>query len=132
MTKPKPPEEHKPNPAQWKPGQSGNPAGRRVNSRNRLSEQFLKDMVEDWEAHGKAAIVTFRTDRPHDYVKVVATLVPRQFSLKINELEELSDAELDRQLAAVLAQLAADGALPGTGEAKAAEPQAADPIPTLQ
>ena len=35
----------------WKPGQSGNPAGRPVGARNRLAETFLEDLYRDWQEH---------------------------------------------------------------------------------
>src|SRR5262245_33082869 len=35
----------------WKPGQSGNPAGRPKGSRNRLSEDFIRAFAEDFEVH---------------------------------------------------------------------------------
>jgi hypothetical protein len=108
---------------QWKPGQSGNPAGRPVNARNRLSERFLTDMLADWEAHGAEAILKFRGERPGDYVKVMAAIVPKEFSVKVNEMEELTDEQLGAQLAVVLAELAAAGVLAGTRGEAAAGPQ---------
>ncbi len=48
----------------WKPGQSGNPAGRPVGSRNRLSEKFIADLAEHWQANGEAALnATLEKDR---------------------------------------------------------------------
>ncbi|MGH6867205.1 MAG: DUF5681 domain-containing protein [Methyloceanibacter sp.] len=32
----------------WRPGQGGNPAGRRRGSRNRLSEAMIGDLFADW------------------------------------------------------------------------------------
>jgi hypothetical protein len=116
----------------YEPGKSGNPAGRKVGSRNKLGESFLSDMLEDWKVHGAAAIATFRADRPHDYVKVVAGLLPREVSVKVNELDELTDEQLARQLAAAIAQLTAAGADPGAGAGEAEAPQSPRDIPTLQ
>lgn len=116
----------------YEPGKSGNPAGRKVGSRNKLGEQFLSDMLEDWKVHGSAAIATFRADRPHDYVKVVASLLPREVNVKVNELDELTDEQLAQQLAAAIAQLAAASADPGAGAGEAEAPQPAGGIPTIQ
>ena len=65
----------------WKPGESGNPAGRPKGSRNKLSEEFVADA--DWCEHGAAAIQTVRETRPDVYVKVVASLLPRQVQAEV-------------------------------------------------
>ena len=99
----------------FKKGVTNNPAGRPKGSRNRLSEAVLRDMLADWEAHGTEAIETFRTERPHEYVKVMAGLLPRNFNLKVNEYDELSDEQIHFQLRAVLGELAAAGVELGEG-----------------
>jgi Family of unknown function (DUF5681) len=43
---------------QFKPGQSGNPAGRPQGSRNKLSEDFFRDLYDAWQAFGKPALET--------------------------------------------------------------------------
>ncbi|MGA7153009.1 MAG: DUF5681 domain-containing protein, partial [Pseudolabrys sp.] len=42
----------------WKPGQSGNPKGRPKGSRNKLCEEFFRDLCEAWQAFGKPALET--------------------------------------------------------------------------
>lgn len=98
--------------------------GRPKGSRNKLGEAFLTDMLTDWEANGVAAIARVRDERPHEYLKVVASILPKELNIKVNELDELSDEQLERQLAAVIAQLADAGfdALTRIAEAKGAEP----------
>lgn len=63
----------------FKPGQSGNPAGRPKGTRNKLSENFVAALYADFEEHGIRAIQDMRTEKPGDYVKVVASLIPAQF-----------------------------------------------------
>src|SRR5260221_5404769 len=36
----------------WKPGQSGNPAGRQKGSRNKLSQDFIDDAYAEWHYLG--------------------------------------------------------------------------------
>ena len=67
----------------WQPGQSGNPAGRPKSSRNKLTEDFLSAMAEDFAAHGKAAIVTVREEDPAKYLTVVAQLVPKETDVNL-------------------------------------------------
>ena len=82
-----------------------NPLGRPLGGRTRLSEAFLKDIVADWEGHGAKAIKDFREERPHDYVKLVASLLPKNFNIKVNELDDLTDEQLQQQYDAVVAEI---------------------------
>jgi hypothetical protein len=79
----------------WQPGQSGNPAGRPKGSRNKLSEAFVADLYLDWNQNGVAAIARVRQERPWDYVRIVASLVPKQLDVAQSEsLDDISDQEL--------------------------------------
>jgi len=69
------------NRGQWQPGQSGNPAGRPKGSRSKLSEAFIKALADDFSEHGVAVIQQVRSERPQDYLKIVAALQPKQVEL---------------------------------------------------
>gem|GEM_PF-710412 len=71
-----------------------NRAGRPKGSRNRLGEEFLRAMADDFEEHGAEAITQVRLERPQDYLKVIASILPKIISVKTDELEGLSDDEL--------------------------------------
>jgi hypothetical protein len=83
----------------FKPGNTANPAGRAKGSRNRLSGAFLTALAADFEEHGEAAIRIMRIEHPDAYVKVVASLMPREFTFEDNRMTELSDEELDAVIA---------------------------------
>ncbi len=67
----------------WQPGQSGNPAGRPKSSRNKLTEDFLKALADDFDQHGKAAIVEVRQEDPAKYLSIVAQLVPKETDVNV-------------------------------------------------
>jgi hypothetical protein len=83
----------------YKPGQSGNPAGRPKGSRNKLGEAFITALHDDFQEHGVAVIAKVRDERPHEYLKVVASLLPKQVEIK----ETAFDGIPDEQLAAIVA-----------------------------
>lgn len=76
----------------FKPGQSGNPAGRPKGSRNKLGEDFINALHDDFQEHGIAAITAMRADKPHEYVKVIASLLPKE--LKVTTESDLTDDQL--------------------------------------
>lgn len=106
--------------------------GRNKGSRNKLGEAFLADMFADWEGHGKAAIVKVREEKPEQYLKVVASILPKELNVKVGELDELTDEQLTQQYAAIAQALVAAGFGAGSGDAAQEGPQQAGVLPTLQ
>ena len=88
--------------------------GRPVGSRNKLGTAFLDDMYADWQDHGKAVIAAVRDNKPDQYLKVVASLLPKDINLNVNDLEDVSDDELVqrlRELDSVIRPFLADGGI---------------------
>ena len=75
-------------------GQSGNPSGRPRGARNRLSEILLCIVVDDFLEHGPEAIAQLRQKDPATYLRLVASLVPRELILKQEEAPAIDYAEL--------------------------------------
>lgn len=81
-----PPVEH-----QFKPGNPGRPKG----ARNKLGEAFIEALHNDFAEHGIAAIQTVRADKPDQYLKVIASLLPKELTLNFgDDRNELTDDEL--------------------------------------
>lgn len=80
----------------WKPGESGNPNGKPIGARKRLAESFLETVQEDWKQNGKAALVKVREEDASTYLRVVASLIPKDMTLTVHRsAKELSDDELN-------------------------------------
>jgi hypothetical protein len=94
---------------QWKPGQSGNPAGRPKGSRNKLEETFLADLLAAWEKGGKDYIVAAAAKDPLGIVKVVASLMPSKVE-PTNPLQDVTREQLRAALAALDSFIATNGA----------------------
>src|SRR5258707_2327793 len=108
----------KPSAPQWQPGQSGNPKGRPIGSRNKLNEKFILALHDDFAKHGPAVIAEVREKRPETYLKVIASILPRELHFKsASAFDGISDEELDHTLESIRRVLAARAPIsPPAGE----------------
>ena len=113
---------------QFQPGNSGRPKG----ARSKLGEEFLQDMLSDWAENGKAVIEAVRIDKPDQYLKVVASILPKELNLRVNDFDDLTDEQLARQLASIATQLANAGFGIGEGIEASQVTQQTDGVSTIQ
>jgi hypothetical protein len=74
-----------------------NGGGRRQGARNRISTAFLQALASDFQEHGEEAIKIMRIERPSEYVKVIASVLPKEFEIShSSQLTELDDVELEQ------------------------------------
>jgi hypothetical protein len=106
---------------QFKPGQSGNPGGRPMGTRNRLTTAFLYALADDFDEHSKKANSDAREQDPMGYVKACVALMPKQIE-QTAPLDDLNDAELLAAIALLRSRLTDDT---GAGAGKAGEPSQA-------
>jgi hypothetical protein len=62
--------------AEWK----GNAKGRPKGSRHKLSEAFVADLCATWEEHGIDAIKRVAKNDPASFLRVIASLVPKELT----------------------------------------------------
>lgn len=98
--------------AEWTGNRSGRPKG----SRNKLGEDFISALQADFAQHGSKTIETVREERPHEYLKVVASILPKELNVNTNRVEEMSDDELAAGIAALQSILASQTASEGSAE----------------
>jgi hypothetical protein len=91
----------------FKPGESGNLAGRPKGTRNQLCEDFLKDLHELWTTQGKAILNAVAADKPEAIVNAATKLMPKDVNHfhKLDEVKNILDDELDRRIAALRADV---------------------------
>ena len=104
----------------WKPGESGNPAGRPIGSRQKVSEAIIRDISEAWATHGVDVLNKLAISDPAKFAQLAAGLIPKEFQLSVeSRLPGGLDADTWSIATAVFS--AVKDALPDAGKHQPAE-----------
>lgn len=101
---------------------TGNAKGRPKGSRNKLGEDFISALQESFNKYGPATIETVRQERPHEYLKVVASILPKELNVRTDALDEMSDNDLAAMLDTIRSAVLA-GAFAATGSGSEETPR---------
>jgi hypothetical protein len=100
----------------FKKGQINNPKGKLAGTRDAINKLFLRDTIATWRKHGTDALDKMATERPSDFVRVVAALQPKEANVSVNatieQIQSLTEEQLIeriRRLDAEAGALAVDG-----------------------
>ena len=98
--------------------------------RTKLAEMFLDQLLADWRRHGAETIAQVRKEKPDQYLKLVAALLPRQNDAEPDPLDGLTDEQLAILVAAARHALGLDPQ--GTDAVRQpAGPESVVPLPAL-
>jgi superfamily II DNA helicase RecQ len=68
----------------------------RKGMRNRLSNALLEALTKEFEEFGPEAVRITRIEKPIEFLKIVAGLLPKEFEITAtSQVNDLSDEELD-------------------------------------
>ena len=89
----------------FQPGNTVGRNGRPRGAKSRLASRVLGDLLEIWDepvtegkplTRGKAALRIMSRERPSEFAKLYASIMPREFW--VDNLTDLSDDEVDRMI----------------------------------
>lgn len=69
----------------WKPGESGNPNGRPVGSRNAFSNAFMADLAAVWVEHGRSAMEMTAKTMPSVFFATAARVLPKDVAITLEQ-----------------------------------------------
>jgi hypothetical protein len=95
----------------WQKGQSGNPKGRQVGSRNVLDEDFLYAYLSEFRKSGAGCLEKLAATNPGEFLRIGVAILPRHHvaSTKALTPDDLSTAELVARI--LIARTSGTGAL---------------------
>ena len=70
-------------------------------ARNKLQKKVFESLLLEWENHGDEVLRIVRLEKPDVWLKVVASILPRELLVTEDRLSQLSDEEVAEYLAAI-------------------------------
>ena len=77
------------------PGQGG----RRKGARQKISTALLEAIANDFAEHGEEVVKITRIEKPVEYLRIVASLLPKELEIAVGPLNEITDEELEKLIA---------------------------------
>jgi hypothetical protein len=91
--------------------------GRKIGARNKISEQFLEDLLAQWRKSGKKCLAILAEQEPAKFAKLVGDLLPRTQQIEaLVEVEHTQRNEFDVKLADFSTALREYGKLVGADQ----------------
>ena len=89
----------------FKKGSGGKPVG----ARNKLQATFVTALEKDFHEHGAGVINIVRVEKPVDYLKIIASTLPKEFIVSETEFDGMTDDEIMEALAVIRAARESQG-----------------------
>jgi hypothetical protein len=80
-------------PFQFVPGHDAK-GGRPIGARNRITNALLTKLADDFEAHGDAVIKIARVEKPVEYLRVIASLLPKELAINDAKVGDMTEEEI--------------------------------------
>src|SRR5215831_2970873 len=91
---------------QFAKGSSGNLGGNAQRTRHMFSKAFVEALLEDFREWGAEAIVRVRTETPAAYLRVCATLVPKELKVERSSgVKAMTDEQIEQAIEAIQTML---------------------------
>jgi hypothetical protein len=87
-----------PKTGQLLPGTGSLGGGRKPGSRVKLQLKFCDALARDFEEHGEGVIRIARIEDPVSYLKLIASILPKELVVEARAVEGMSDDELKAAL----------------------------------
>ena len=89
-------------------GFSGNPGGNRHRTRHLLNQEFMQALLLNFRHEGKRAIEKVSRNQPGVYLRILASLVPREMQIEhTNHIKQMTDEQIEQAIEAIETMLAA-------------------------